>query len=91
MKKLLIIAVLLLSACKETGLAPQVQIPPLPNNLAQKATQLPTSTDLTLQGQVRDNTNNITAYNEKAIQVNNLIDLYNCVRDSINKKEIKCQ
>ena len=83
-----------LAACngKETGLAPQVQIPPIPANLALKAEALPPNTDVTMGGQVQDNTRNIRAYNSVATQVNNLIDLYNCVRESINnKKEIKCQ
>lgn len=94
MKKYIIIASLLLAACagKETGLAPQVQIPPIPENLARKAGSLPPNTDATMGGQVQDNTQNIKAYNSVANQVNNLIDLYNCVRESINnKKEIKCQ
>jgi hypothetical protein len=93
MKKLLPL-VLLLSACghTDTGLAPQIQVPPLPENLAKKATALPASADVTMGGQVKDNTANIQEYNAKAFQLNDVIDLYNCVRDAINnKKEIKCQ
>lgn len=39
MKKLILALALLTTACagKETGLAPAVQIPPLPGNLAQKS------------------------------------------------------
>lgn len=95
MKKLIIVAALLLSACKtapDTGLTTGVQIPPIPENLAQKAEQLPPNSDTSMGGQVLDNTRNIRAYNEKAFQVNDLIDLYNCVREAVNnKKEIKCQ
>lgn len=92
MKPYLIVA-LLLSACatNSTGLAPAVQIPPLPENLAQKAKALPLSNDLTMGGQVKDNTHNIREYNEVSIQLNHVIDVYNCMRDSINnKKELKC-
>lgn len=95
MKRLVIIVALLLSACKtteDTGLVVGVQIPPIPENLAQRAGPLPANEDITMGGQVRDNTRNISAYNGVAFQVNDLIDLYNCVREAVNnKKEIKCQ
>jgi hypothetical protein len=95
MKKVIaIISCLALVACTtrpDTGLAPPVQIPPLPEKLAQRAGPLPSSEDTTMGGQVLDNTRNIRAYNAAAYQVNDLIDLYNCVREAINnKKEIKC-
>lgn len=93
MRKLILASFLLLAACggADTGIAPQVQIPPIPENLAQKAAKLPENNDTTMGAQVRDNTSNIRAYNDKASQVNNLINLYNCVREAINnKKEIKC-
>lgn len=92
MKKLVL--VLLLSGCTtppDTGLVTGVQVPPIPRNLAQRAEALPANTDPTMGGQVLDNTRNIKKYNEKAFQVNDLIDLYNCVREAINnKKEIEC-
>jgi hypothetical protein len=94
MKPYVIAVALLLSACatNNTGLAPAVQIPPLPENLAQKAKALPSSNDLTMGGQVKDNTHNIREYNGVSTQLNHVIDMYNCVRDSINnKKEPKCQ
>jgi hypothetical protein len=91
----LLAAVLMLSACgdkEDTGLAPQVRIPPIPDNLAQRARPLPLNSDTTMGGQVKDNTSNIIKYNAKSFQVNDLIDLYNCVREAVNnKKEIKCQ
>jgi hypothetical protein len=95
MKKSILVLALFMSACNtvpDTGLAPPVQIPPIPENLAQRAGPLPPSSDNTMGGQVLDNTQNIRAYNEKAFQVNDLIDLYNCVREAINnKKEVKCR
>lgn len=94
MKKSVLVLALLLAACnttKDTGLVAGVQIPPIPENLAQKAGPLSTNEDTTMGGQVRDNTNNIREYNAKAFQVNDLIDLYNCVKEAVNnKKEIKC-
>ncbi len=95
MKKSILVAALLLGACKtapDTGLAPGVQIPPIPEKLAQKAGPLSENDDVTMGGQVKDNTNSIREYNSKAFQVNDLIDLYNCVREAVNnKKENKCQ
>ena len=94
MKKSLIVVALLLSACTttpDTGLATGMQVPPIPEKLAERAGPLPENTDITMGGQVQDNTRNIRAYNQRAFQVNDLIDLYNCVREAINnKKEIKC-
>lgn len=95
MRKLLylVLPLALLSGCcnRETGLAKSIQIPALPANLAEKAKVLPINTDATMGGQVTDNTSNIRAYNKEGHQKNTLIDLYNCVRESINnKKEPKC-
>lgn len=86
---------LLLAACKhapDTGLATPVQIPDLPPNLAQKAGPLPDLTDPTMGGLVRDGVQSDMQYNSVSHQLNNVIDLYNCIKTSINtKKEIKCQ
>ena len=93
-KALIVLSLLALTACKttDTGLTVGVQIPPLPDSVSQKATQLPLSNDVTMGGQVLDNTNNIISYNSVAFQNNYLIDIYNCVREAVNnKKEIKCQ
>lgn len=91
----ILVLALLLAGCStthDTGLVKGVQIPPIPENLAQKAEALPANSDTSMGGQVLDNTRNIREYNVKAFQVNDLIDLYNCVRDAVNnKKEIKCQ
>ncbi len=95
MKKLVIVSALLLSACAnkpDTGLAPAVQIPPIPENLAQKAEPLPPITDPTMGGLVKANIDSSKKYNAVSFQLNKLIDLYNCVMDSVNnKKELKCQ
>lgn len=95
MKKVLILfAALSLTACasKPTGLAPAVQIPPLPANLAQKAEPLPPITDPTMGGLVQANIDSSKKYNAVSFQLNKLIDLYGCVMDAVNnKKELKCQ
>lgn len=94
MKRTVLVLALLLSACKttpDTGLTTTVQIPPIPENLAQRAKSLPANADTTMGGQVLDNTRTIREYNAVGFQVNDLIDLYNCVREAVNnKKEIKC-
>lgn len=92
MKKLVLVLLLLSGCATDTGLVVGVQVPTIPESLAQRAEALPPSGDTTMGGQVLDNTRNIKKYNEKAFQVNDLIDLYNCVREAVNsKKEIKCQ
>lgn len=95
MKKIILAFFLLLTACgtthQDTGLARPPEIPELPDNLAQRATSRPQLIDPTLGGLMEQAADDDAAYNARAHQVNNLIDLYNCVRDSINNgKEIKC-
>jgi hypothetical protein len=66
MKKLIIVTALLVSACAskpDTGLAPAVQIPPIPENLAQKAEPLPPVTDPTMGGLVQANVQSSKQYN----------------------------
>lgn len=95
MKKLIIVAALAVSACAhkpDTGLAPAVQIPPLPGNLAQKPEPLPPITDPTMGGLVQANVDTSKKYNAVSFQLNKVIALYECVRDAVNnKKELKCQ
>lgn len=94
MKKLVLALALLTAACagKQTGLAPAVQIPPLPGNLAQKAEPLPPITDPTMGGLVQANVDTSRKYNAVSFQLNKVIDLYECVKEAINnKKELKCQ
>jgi hypothetical protein len=88
---LLSIASLALVGCtttkEPTGLAAPVRIPELPSNLAVKAKPLPPITDNTMGGLVIDGTNTDMKYNETAHQLNNLIDLYECIKVSINEKK----
>jgi hypothetical protein len=94
MKKLILALALLTTACagKQTGLAPAVQIPPLPGNLAQKAEPLPPITDPTMGGLVQANVDTSKRYNAVSFQLNKIIDLYICVKDAVNnKEELKCQ
>jgi hypothetical protein len=93
MKYLLISAVsLALVGCahkeeEPTSLGTPVRIPEMPSNLAVKAKPLPPITDNTMGGLVIDGTNTDMKYNEVAHQLNNLIDLYDCVKLSINEKK----
>ena len=94
MKKLILALALLTTACagKQTGLAPAVQVPPLPGNLAQKAEPLPPITDPTMGGLVQANVDTSKRYNAVSFQLNKIIDLYICIRDAVNnKEEPKCQ
>lgn len=94
MKKLILALALLTTACagKETGLAPAVQVPPLPGNLAQKAEPLPPITDPTMGGLVQANVDTSKRYNAVSFQLNKIIDLYVCIKDAVNdKKEPQCQ
>ena len=94
MKKLILALALLTTACagKQTGLAPAVQVPPLPGNLAQKAEPLPPITDPTMGGLVQANVDTSKRYNAVSFQLNKIIDLYVCIRDAVNnKEEPQCQ
>ena len=80
---------LFLTACAttqppQTGLAKPVQIPELPEAMSIKAERLPDITDMTLGGLIRDGVQTDKQYNSVASQLNRLIDLYNCVRISVN-------
>jgi hypothetical protein len=88
MKYFVLPLALLLAACQTTtGLAPDPKIPNLPANLEKKAEQLPPITDPSLGGIVRDSAASSMQYNEVGTQLNNLIDLYNCVKVSMNDKK----
>lgn len=94
MKNSIFALALLLSACghdAQTGLAKPVRIPDLPTALATKATSLPPITDNSMGGIVLHGAEDDMQYNNVAHQLNAVIDIYNCVKESINKKkEIKC-
>lgn len=88
MKYFVLPLALLLAACQTTtGLAPDPKIPDLPANLEKKADQLPAITDPTLGGFVIDSASSSMQYNSVGTQLNNLIDLYNCVKTSMNDKK----
>lgn len=85
-----LILALLLSACAhkvDTGLVKPVQLPELPSNLSEKAKALPKITGASMGSLVVDGTNADMQYNAVSIQLNNLIDLYNCIKVSVNEKK----
>lgn len=92
--KLLIVAsAFLLAGCfgsgqerVEAGVTP-VQIPDLPPNLAKKAERLPDITDPSMGGQVLAGIEAETKYNDVAYEKNALIDLYNCVKETVNEEK----
>lgn len=92
MKKLLVLPLILfLTACATTdngagSLAKPVQVPELPANLSKKADRLPPITDNTMGGLTIDGAETDIKYNTVAHQLNNLIDVYECVRVSMNEK-----
>jgi hypothetical protein len=92
MKRVLIL-LFALSACThkpDIGLVTAVQIPDLPPNMAQKAGPLPELKDPSMAALVEDATNADMRYNSVSHQLNSVIDIYNCVKVSINeKKDIK--
>lgn len=68
------------------GSAPAARVPQLPENLARKAQALPEITDRSLAGQQRSAVEADRAYNSVAIQLNAVIDAWECVRVSLNDK-----
>ena len=96
MKRLLlaITTSLLLSACATSmppppiGLAKAVQVPELPLELSKKATRLPDIKDSTFGGIIKDGAEVDQQYNSVAHQLNALIDLYVCIRKSMNQELI---
>jgi len=92
MKKLILPFLLLLSACGHDdvhvvpGVKPVV-IPALPANLSVKANKLSPITDNTMGGREVIGAADDQAYNAIAHQLNKVIDLYDCVRNSINNKK----
>lgn len=93
MKKILIGLCLSLTACgvAHVPVAPDPVIPPaLPSNLAQKAGPLPPLTDPTMGGLQVQAAKDDAQYNSVAWQLNEVIDVYNCVRTAImNKTDVK--
>lgn len=94
MKKLFILAAALaLSACAhkqdtpDLGIAPPPEVPVLPDNLKQKAVRLPDITDPTLAGAHIEGAMTDRKYNDVAIQLNQLIDIYECIRVSLKDRK----
>lgn len=93
MKYLIVSLAMILSGCATTqsipnvGEAKPIQIPKLPKSLSEKAERLPPLQDNSLATLLRDGLETDKLYNDKAIQLNNLIDLYNCVREASNEQD----
>lgn len=92
---IILFAALLLTGCNRELLGDlpttqSVQVPDLPVKLSERATALPPIIDNTMGGRELDAAETDRKYNKVAHQTNDLIKLYNCVKDSINnKKDIK--
>lgn len=90
----LIIVMTLLSGCNTTnqplqglGVAKPVQIPELPPELSKKAEALPPITDPSPEGIQKDGVATDIKYNEVAFQLNNLIKVYDCVKEAVNNTD----
>jgi len=90
-KILIVIASLTLVGCATTheftpdGVTP-VRIPDLPAGLSIKANQMPQIESNSMGAHVSAGVDADIAYNDVAFKYNHLIDLYNCVKQSINNK-----
>lgn len=92
MKKVLVFA-FLLSACnpKQSPIVSSPRVPDLPANLAIAATNLPLISDTTMGTAHIQGVKDDMQYNALRDRYNNLLSLYNCIKESINKrKEVKC-
>lgn len=88
----IVIMALLLGACAHTGLpdlgeAPPAKMPELPQTLNQRATQLPPIVDPTLGGIHKDGVATDMHYNDLALRYNALLDVYQCVKKSLEAKD----
>lgn len=91
MKKLTLALALLLTACKTVPVPPGVEsakIPDLPAYYQQRAEKLPPITDPSMGGVTLDSTEASKKYNDVSHKYNGLLDLYNCVKESINSKKV---
>ncbi len=89
MKRLIILSMLLLSACGQekvinVGIATPPEIPALPDDLATRASKLPPIKSGKLEDVILDGATTDALYNDVAIRLNSLQDLYNCIRISHN-------
>lgn len=91
MKHLLLAAALLLSACKTVPTPPDVdpvRIPEVSSYHQKRAEQLPPLTDPSMGGVVKDSAEISQKYNELAYRYNSLLDVWVCVKDSINNEKL---
>lgn len=89
MKRLIILSMLLLSACGEekvlnVGITAPPEIPALPDDLSKRAGKLPPIENGKLDTIILDGARTDAIYNDVAHRLNSLQDLYNCVRISHN-------
>lgn len=93
MKKLVIAAALLLSACAHGPDVPPstpVAMPALPPELSKKAEKLPPITDNSLGGIQNDAVETDKKYNTVSRQLNAVIDAWACVKEALaTQKEVK--
>ena len=91
MKHLILAAALFLTACSHTSTPPGVEhpkVPDLPAYYQEKATSLPPIVDPGMGNLAIDSAETSEKYNEVAHRYNGLVDLYNCVKESINQKKV---
>lgn len=92
MKHLILAAALFLTACGHTGTPPPgveyPKVPDLPTYYQEKATSLPPVTDRSMGNLTVDSAETSEKYNDVAHRYNGLVDLYNCVKESINQKKV---
>lgn len=89
MKKYILL-VLLLSGCahtQETVIVDPPKVPRLPAHYDIKAARLPDIVDPSFGGIMVDGTESDIKYNSLSIKYNQLLDIYNCVRVSINERK----
>lgn len=88
MKKILLASVLFLGGCGEKHIVvTPPAVPELPTNLSKKAENLSDITDLSMGGLVLDGVETDKKYNSIGHKLNTLIDVYNCVKTSLNDKK----
>lgn len=71
----------------EIGVAPAVQVPPLPDKLNRRAVRLPDITDGTPGGLTRDGVSTDKKYNDLAYRHNAVLTVYECVRLAVNARD----
>lgn len=91
MKKLIIIAAIVLAGCGQkppldVGVAPPAKMPELPRVLQQRAERLPNIEDRSLGGINRDGITTDMRYNDLAYRYNAIVDAWSCVRNSLNER-----